>query len=89
LSGEAACVRKSNSSVTEKLIKLIETNPLMTDGEIAGALGVSLSTVRLDRGLLSIPELRERMRSMAETRDQQAEIDEIRRSFRRAAGTGA
>ena len=49
-----------------KLIKLIETTPLTTDCEIAGALGVSLSTARLDRGLLSIPELRERMRSMAE-----------------------
>lgn len=50
----------------KQLIKLIETNPLMTDGEIAAALSVSLSTVRLDRGLLSIPEVRERMRSMAE-----------------------
>ena len=50
----------------KQLIKLIGTNPLMTDGEIAEALGVSLSTVRLDRGLLAIPEVRERMRSMAE-----------------------
>lgn len=49
-----------------QLIKLIETNPLMTDDEISAELGVSLSTVRLDRGLLAIPELRERMRVMAE-----------------------
>lgn len=48
------------------LVKLIESNPLMTDEEISASLGVSLSTVRLDRGLLSIPELRERMRLMAE-----------------------
>lgn len=48
------------------LIDLINTNPLLTDEEIAASLGVSMSTVRLDRGLLSIPELRERMRSMAE-----------------------
>lgn len=50
----------------KRLIKLIETNPLMTDEEISSSLGVSLSTVRLDRGLLSIPELRERTRLMAE-----------------------
>ncbi|MBQ9882397.1 MAG: transcription factor FapR [Synergistes sp.] len=49
-----------------QLLKLIETNPLMTDEEISSALGVSLSTVRLDRGLLAIPELRERTRLMAE-----------------------
>ncbi len=49
-----------------ELVNLLNSNPLMTDEEIASSLGVSLSTVRLDRGLLSIPELRERMRSMAE-----------------------
>ncbi len=49
-----------------QLINLISTNPLLTDEEIAASLSVSMSTVRLDRGLLSIPELRERMRSMAE-----------------------
>ena len=50
----------------KQLVNLIESNPLLTDEEISSALGVSLSTVRLDRGLLAIPELRERMRSMAE-----------------------
>lgn len=50
----------------EQLINLISTDPLLTDEELAASLGVSLSTVRLDRGLLSIPEVRERMRSMAE-----------------------
>lgn len=50
----------------KQLINLLHTNPLLTDEEIAASLGVSLSTVRLDRGLLSIPEVRERMRSMAE-----------------------
>ncbi len=50
----------------KQLIELISTNPLMTDEEIAASLGVSMSTVRLDRGLLSIPELRERMRTMAD-----------------------
>ena len=51
----------------KQLVKLIESNPLLTDEEISSALGVSLSTVRLDRGLLAIPELRERMRSMADS----------------------
>ncbi|MDO5115276.1 MAG: transcription factor FapR [Synergistaceae bacterium] len=49
-----------------KLVRLIESNPMMTDEEISSKLSVSLSTVRLDRGLLGIPELRERMRAMAE-----------------------
>lgn len=49
-----------------QLIELITSNPLLTDEEIAASLGVSMSTVRLDRSLLSIPELRERMRTMAE-----------------------
>jgi len=50
----------------KKLLDLIGTNPLLTDQEIAVSLGVSLSTVRLDRGLLSVPEVRERARLMAE-----------------------
>jgi len=50
----------------KKLLDLIGTNPLLTDQEIASCLGVSLSTVRLDRGLLSVPEVRERARLMAE-----------------------
>lgn len=50
----------------KELIGLINANPLLTDEEIAIKLSVSLSTVRLDRGLLAIPEVRERMRSMAE-----------------------
>lgn len=50
----------------EQLLNLIGTNPLLTDEELAASLGVSLSTVRLDRGLLTIPEVRERMRTMAE-----------------------
>jgi hypothetical protein len=49
-----------------QLINLISTNPLLTDQELADSLGVSLSTVRLDRKVLAIPEVRERMRSMAE-----------------------
>ena len=48
------------------LIDLVNSSPLLTDKEIAAMLGVSLGTVRLDRGTLSIPEVRERTRLMAE-----------------------
>lgn len=49
-----------------RLLKLLEANPLMTDEDLARSLSVSVSTVRLDRALLNVPELRERMREMAE-----------------------
>jgi hypothetical protein len=38
----------------------------MSDSELARELGVSVGTIRLDRGLLNVPELRERARQMAE-----------------------
>ena len=50
----------------QRILKLLRENPLLTDDALAKALGVSLSTIRLDRALLGIPELRERMRRMAE-----------------------
>ncbi|MBO5491922.1 MAG: transcription factor FapR [Pyramidobacter sp.] len=50
----------------ERLTALIEQNPLHTDEDLARLLKVSLSTIRLDRALLGVPELRERTRQMAE-----------------------
>lgn len=50
----------------EKLTELIERNPLYTDEDLAGLLGVSISTIRLDRAMLGVPELRERTRRMAQ-----------------------
>ncbi|MGI6075995.1 MAG: transcription factor FapR [Pyramidobacter sp.] len=50
----------------EKLSALLEQNPLYTDEDLARILKVSLSTIRLDRALLGVPELRERTRQMAE-----------------------
>ncbi len=49
-----------------KLLKLIEQKPLATDEQLAHILGVSVSTIRMDRAVLALPELRERMRSMAQ-----------------------
>ncbi len=50
----------------DRLLKLIEQNPLATDEELAAFLTASVSTIRLDRAVLGVPELRERMRSMAQ-----------------------
>ncbi|OON89931.1 transcription factor FapR [Pyramidobacter sp. C12-8] len=50
----------------EKLFALMEQNPLYTDEDLARLLKVSLSTIRLDRALMGVPELRERTRQMAE-----------------------
>ena len=48
------------------LKKIISENPMITDNELAAKLNVSLSTVRLDRALLGVPELRERIKTMAQ-----------------------
>jgi len=49
----------------ERLLKIIENEPFLTDEEIAGRLDVSIPTVRLDRLELGIRELRERIKDMA------------------------
>lgn len=59
---------------------LLEQNPLYTDEDLARLLKVSLSTIRLDRALLGVPELRERTRKMAEravTRLRSLKLDEF------------
>jgi len=50
----------------ERLAKLLDNNPMGTDEELASMLGVSVSTVRLDRALMGVPELRERIKRMAQ-----------------------
>ncbi len=49
-----------------KLKNLLQNNPAATDRELADLLGVSVSTVRLDRAFMGVPELRERLRAMVE-----------------------
>lgn len=51
----------------EELSRLIAINPMATDSELASSLNVSISTIRLDRALMGVPELRERLRTMAES----------------------
>ena len=49
------------------LVEKVKEKPFLTDEELAKALGVSVQTIRLDRLELGIPELRGRIRKMAET----------------------
>ena len=58
---------KNRKSRHDELIKIISSNPMITDNELATRLNVSVSTIRLDRALMGVPELRERIKTMAET----------------------
>ncbi len=50
----------------DRLAEILKSNPMITDNELASRLDVSISTVRLDRALMGVPELRERIRTMAQ-----------------------
>lgn len=50
----------------EELARAIEDNPFVTDEELMRRFNVSIQTIRLDRLELAIPELRERIKLMAE-----------------------
>ena len=50
----------------EQLQILLTENPFLTDGELVERLQVSIQTIRLDRLELGIPELRERVKQVAE-----------------------
>lgn len=48
------------------LADYMKSKPFFTDEELAKILGVSIQTIRLDRLELGIPELRERVKQLAE-----------------------
>lgn len=50
----------------DRLMQLLSADPLLSDSDLARELGVSVATVRLDRNMLNVPELRARTRMMAE-----------------------
>lgn len=50
----------------QQLTGAIEDNPFITDEELMRVFQVSIQTIRLDRLELGIPELRERIKLMAE-----------------------
>ena len=49
----------------ERLKEKIDETPFITDEELAKSFSVSIQTIRLDRMELAIPELRERIKSVA------------------------
>lgn len=58
--------KKSKKERQEELTKMLEQDPFYTDEELSNFFNVSIQTIRLDRLTLSIPELRERVKNLAE-----------------------
>jgi len=67
-------MRRSKKERQHLLTTTINDNPFITDEELAEKFQVSVQTIRLDRLELSIPELRERIKTVAEKRFE----DEVR-----------
>ncbi|WP_240375268.1 transcription factor FapR [Bacillus piscicola] len=61
-------MKRSKKDRQQLLKDKIETDPFITDEELAAFFAVSIQTIRLDRMELSIPELRERMKHAARER---------------------
>jgi acyl-coenzyme A thioesterase PaaI-like protein len=66
LRGGNSAVRLSKKERQKKLTQALEEDPFLTDEQMARLCQVSIQTIRLDRMELGIPELRERMKHMAE-----------------------
>ncbi|CAD2076873.1 transcription factor FapR [Phocicoccus pinnipedialis] len=64
---------KYKKAERQRLLQLyIERDPFLTDEALAKSLNVSIQTIRLDRQVLKIPELRARIKAVAK------EVDEIK-----------
>jgi len=61
-------MRRSKKERQQLLTSTIKENPFITDEDLAEKFQVSVQTIRLDRLELSIPELRERIKNVAEKR---------------------
>jgi acyl-coenzyme A thioesterase PaaI-like protein len=59
--------KKSKAQRQKELVKILEGDPFYTDEELSSVFNVSIQTIRLDRMSLNIPELRERLKTIAET----------------------
>ena len=57
--------RLSKKDRLTKLLQVIEDDPFLTDEELSEQFRVSIQTIRLDRLEMKIPELRQRIRSVA------------------------
>lgn len=58
-------MKLSKKERQQQLQETIDRTPFITDEELARSFSVSIQTIRLDRMELSIPELRERIKSVA------------------------
>ncbi|MFB9987598.1 transcription factor FapR [Bacillus benzoevorans] len=67
-------MRRNKKDRQRCLKETINENPFITDEELAEKFSVSVQTIRLDRLELSIPELRERIKNVAEKKFE----DEVR-----------
>lgn len=54
----------------ELLAQMLVERPFLTDEELSRQLGVSIQTIRLDRVGLGIPEVRERIKNVAEQKQE-------------------
>lgn len=66
-------VKQGKKERQEQLKKTIARMPFITDEELAGKFSVSVQTIRLDRMELSIPEVRQRIKHVA-----QQQLDEVK-----------
>ncbi|MBN8207440.1 transcription factor FapR [Bacillus sp. NTK071] len=66
-------MKRSKKDRQKQLKETIESTPFITDEELADKFKVSIQTIRLDRLELSIPELRERIKYVA-----QQQLDEVK-----------
>lgn len=67
-------MRRTKKERQQMLRETIKENPFITDEDLADKFQVSVQTIRLDRLELSIPELRERIKYVAEKKFE----DEVR-----------
>ncbi len=61
--GRSSLIKKERQRILSERIK---ADPFLTDEELAELFSVSVPTIRLDRLEMGIPELRERIRNVAE-----------------------
>lgn len=71
-----AAVRNKRQRQHE-LSALIESEPFLTDEDLAERFAVSVQTIRLDRLALGIPELRERIRAVATNKQEELRSLEV------------
>ncbi len=62
---DGAVMKRSKADRQRLLKETIEQTPFITDEELAKKFNVSIQTIRLDRMELAIPELRQRIKSVA------------------------